>query len=35
VGEWVEEHPHIGKGEGGWNWEIIEGKPGRGISLEI
>jgi len=28
VGEWVEEHPHRGKGEGrewGWDGRVVEG----------
>jgi hypothetical protein len=30
----VEEHPHRGKGDGGWDGVFVEGKPGRGITFE-
>jgi hypothetical protein len=38
VGEWVKKHPQRGKGEGGeggWNGDFVEEKPGRGILLEM
>jgi len=38
VGEWVEEHPHGGKEEGGeegWNGRVCEGVTGEGVSLEM
>jgi hypothetical protein len=34
VGEWVEEHPHRGKGDGD-GMGVVEGKPGRVISFEM
>jgi hypothetical protein len=37
VAEWVEEYPHTGKGERGWNggWGFAERKQGREISFEM
>jgi hypothetical protein len=37
VGEWVEEHPHRGKGEGakGMGWGVVDGFLGRRVSFEI
>jgi hypothetical protein len=31
----VGEHPHGGRGRGEWNGGFSEGKPGRGITLDI
>jgi hypothetical protein len=36
--EWVEAHSPISKGEAGeegWDGEVVEGKPGRGISFAV
>lgn len=36
MGEWVEEHPHRGKGmRGGWNRGFGEELSGKGISFEM
>ena len=35
MGRWVGEHPHGGRGRGEWNGGFSEGKPGRGITLDI
>jgi hypothetical protein len=31
----VEEHPHRGKGEGGWDGEFVKGKPGIAFEMQI
>jgi hypothetical protein len=35
VGEWEEEHPHRGKGEGEWEGRVVELKPGKVILFEM
>lgn len=35
VGEWVEENPHKGKGEGRWDGEFADGNLVRSISFKM
>jgi hypothetical protein len=32
---WVGEHPHRVRGEGKWDREFPEGRPGKGITFEM
>jgi hypothetical protein len=35
IGRLVREHPHRGKEEGEWDGVFVEGKVGRGTTLEM
>jgi hypothetical protein len=35
VGRWVEEYPHRGRGQGGWDRGVPERRPGKRITLEM